>query len=100
MNIALDFDDTYTLDAAFWLRFVAMVKQFNHTVHVVTMRYPQEAIDEKLRLAINGQVVYTSRAFKRPYVLEHLPFLKIDIWIDDRPDWVVGPYDPFKPVHT
>ena len=76
MLIALDYDKTYTADPVLWDDFIKSAQNRGHEVKIVTMRYPREPID-----AAPADVIYTSRKAKASYV-------KADIWIDDRPQWV------------
>lgn len=92
MNIALDYDGTFTNDPSMWLRFVADAQRQGHSVYVVTMRYPSECdgtrgaiLDPRLK-SLSVPVVCTSRMAKRP-VCEALG-IRIHIWIDDNPEAV------------
>jgi hypothetical protein len=76
MLIALDYDKTYTADPALWDDFVQSARDRGHTVKIVTMRTPDEAIADA-----PVEVVYTSRKAKSAVI-------KADIWIDDSPNWV------------
>ena len=76
MLIALDYDKTYTADPALWDSFVGLAQSRGHTVKIVTMRRPDEAIDTGV-----VDVVYTSRKAKSSVI-------RADIWIDDSPHWV------------
>lgn len=76
MLIALDYDKTYTADPALWNDFVQSAQDRGHTVKIVTMRRPDEAI-----IGSPVEVVYTSRKAKAAVV-------SADIWIDDSPHWV------------
>ena len=87
MNIALDYDGTYTSDPALWYRFAVTARTRGHNVMVVTMRYPSEANsmdDNLLRLC---PTFFTSRKAKRPYM--QAQGQEIHIWIDDNPEAVV-----------
>lgn len=79
MNIALDYDGTYTADPELWNEFIARCKERGHLVIVVTMRYPHpnEAID------VPCEVFYTSRKAKIK-AFDQRGF----IWIDDNPRWL------------
>lgn len=91
MNIALDYDGTYTNDPDLWLAFVDDAVEKGHQVTVVTMRYPSEAtsLDPRLMRLLNTQgplvrrLVCTSRAAKQPYC--QVEGLQIHVWIDDNP---------------
>lgn len=98
MNIALDYDGTYTNDPDLWMAFVNNAIARGHQVFVVTMRYPSEARSmdpallqilaqqkprKKAAGSISPWVIATSREAKAPVCLEHL--VEIHIWIDDNP---------------
>lgn len=86
MNIALDYDGTYTEDPNLWLRFVLDAQACGHGVYVVTMRYPSECedgmFDHRLK-ALGVPVVSTSRQAKAA-ACEALG-IEIHVWIDDHP---------------
>lgn len=75
MKIALDYDGTFTVDPVFWLAFIHAAQRRNHTVKIVTMRYPFEPIDP-----VPCEVIYTGRKAKRAFWPE------AHIWIDDMPE--------------
>ena len=76
MIIALDYDKTYTVDPELWISFIETAQSRGHDVKIVTMRYPEETIDN-----VPCDVVYTSRQAKRKC-------FSADIWIDDSPHWI------------
>ena len=84
MNIALDYDGTYTLDEPFWNEFVYRAIEDGHEVSMVTMRYNNE--DERVEPPHDIQIIYTERKAKRQ-AMDRLG-IKIDVWIDDRPEWI------------
>lgn len=91
MRIALDYDGTYTSDPTLWENFVAMAKQRGHEVKIITARGNtmsfyhnldnKEVEDAAVRMGID--VVYCDGVQKQD---RH----GADIWIDDRPDMVLG----------
>lgn len=88
MNIALDYDGTFTSDPDLWLPFVQRALQRGHKVTVVTMRFESEGIDIDQRLFKLGvDVIYTDRKAKRP-VVQALG-CEMHIWIDDHPEAVI-----------
>lgn len=90
MKIALDYDGTYTLDQPFWRGFIENAFLRGHDVHLVTMRYPAEAVDGWLSSTLGPERVhYTGHEFKQPHMAKkgHA----FDIWIDDSPAMVTGP---------
>lgn len=83
MRISLDYDKTYTIDPPLWDAFVEAAAARGHTVVCVTMRYPTETIE----LPIPCEIFYTSRRAKAYWADEQN--LKIDVWIDDFPTWLL-----------
>ena len=87
MNIALDFDETFTADPSLWTAFITKARTRLHTVTFVTCR-PANGNNsdieyESERLGI--RIVYTAGRQK-----QHC--FKADIWIDDSPETIVS-YD-------
>ena len=88
MRIAIDFDDTLTMDAALWRIFIASCTSLGHSVICVTARRDtddnNESISQWMRShGIDLRVYYTGLASK----VEHMKKLNmpVDIWIDDDP---------------
>ena len=86
MNIALDYDNTYTLDSDLWDVFIKLLAMRGHTVYIVTMRYVTQPIEPILDL-VPGNVHYTSGKAKRKFMTEHN--IRIDVWVDDIPDFIL-----------
>lgn len=80
MRIALDYDQTYTVDPEFWEGVIALAGTHSHTVTCVTKR---GVSNQGETCEISCPVVYTDRAAKLPYTEEM--GLHFDIWIDDAP---------------
>ena len=78
MNIALDFDGTYTADPELWDKFILLCQNSGHKVTIVTMRYPEEGINN-----LPYDVIYTNRKAKIKYCLKK--GITFDIWIDNNP---------------
>lgn len=73
MKIALDFDNTVTLDPDLWEEFIQLAQKRGHSVTVVTSRYPGNPVP------VNGiPVIYCSFTAKRKH-------FQADVWIDDDP---------------
>ena len=83
MNIALDYDDTYTRDPRLWDAFISVAKARGHTVVFVTMRHPHEPIE----VSDDHTVHYTGRKAKKQFMDDRLD--QIDVWIDDSPHWIL-----------
>jgi hypothetical protein len=91
MKLALDFDDTFTRDPALWVQFTLNSQQRGHIVYGITMRTPQECVGELFDnyRALVDYVIPTSRAAKKSFC-EDVHGLIIDVWIDDRPFWILN----------
>lgn len=81
MRIALDYDGTYSADPEFWNGFIVSAHHRGHEVVCVTRRHESQAI------TMPCAVHYTDYWAKVPFV-EQLG-IKIDIWIDDEPKWLL-----------
>lgn len=96
MNIALDYDGTYTNDTLLWKTFISICKYAYHKVIIVTARNKDLDENEELReLAANGvRVIYCDGVAKKHVILmlqsRGEEDLKIDIWIDDKPESIVS----------
>ncbi len=89
MLIALDYDDTYTLDCEFWNKFILNAKEKDYKVICVTMRYDNmiEGPDVINSIGKLCKVIFTGRHAKKEFV----NYMKIfpDVWIDDSPQWIL-----------
>lgn len=87
MNISLDYDNTYTRDPAYWDKFIALTRQYCHTVYCVTMRYPSEGDDVIKNLEGKvSDIFFTSRQAKKDFMFSK--GICIDVWIDDMPFFI------------
>lgn len=82
MIFALDYDGTYTREPILWKKFIADAKKLSHVVICFTMRRPDEVIRD-----MPCEIVYTSRKAKLPF--SEANGYKVDIWIDDKPAWLL-----------
>lgn len=82
MTIAIDFDNTWTADAALWKQFADDAKKRGHDVIIVTARNGWS--DDMFR-HYDGEVplYYTGGKLKR-HAMEFVG-IPVDIWIDDQP---------------
>lgn len=105
MNIAIDWDDTFTLDEPFWRAFIASAEAAGHRVYLVTCRRdtsenrqevfalghdytpPNSAVVVRTGLPVYRHH-FTGMAAKQWYMQGH--GIKIDVWIDDKPESVVN----------
>ena len=84
-RIALDFDDTFTLDSVLWSMFVAMVLNKEWDVRFVTFRFETDNNDDikYWANALGIEVIYCNGVQKSQVCAEQrwIP----DVWIDDMP---------------
>ena len=94
MNVAIDYDNTYTLDPVAWNKIINILLESNHKVYCVTKRY--EAIAEDIRDALDIPIIY---ALKSKLEAVQSEGVEIDVWIDDRPHSIM-PYKALKQAHN
>ncbi len=92
--IALDYDNTYSLDPQMWNEIIDTMQRAGHRVICVTMRYGKES-----RFASECKPVYealanrvddiycTGRKAKRTFLYER--GINVNVWIDDSPHFVL-----------
>jgi len=80
MNVAIDYDDTYSLDHRTWDQVIYVLLQANHNVKFVTYRDDNWDNDDILSNAhrLGIEVVFTCGKQKAN-------FYNADVWIDDNP---------------
>jgi hypothetical protein len=89
MNIALDFDDTYTRDPFMWDQFIQTTLDRGHDIRIVTFRKSTMTDPQLDWLAKKIPVIFTEYIQKRAFC-NHLGFM-VDVWIDDSPEFIVEP---------
>lgn len=94
MNIAIDYDNTYTRDPDAWIKIIDVLHKNNHKVYCVTKRYKELAGD--IREAMNIPIIYATRSKLEAVSLNGI---KIDIWIDDKPQSIT-PYKMQNKMHA
>lgn len=84
MNIAIDYDDTYTADPGLWDQFIASARERGHKVWIVTCR--RDTPENREEVQVPGcRVFFTNLGSKLDFVKVKRAGMKIDIWIDDDP---------------
>lgn len=87
MNIALDYDDTYTADPEFWDDFIQAARKSGHRVWIVTCRRDKDENREDIGKPGGCLVIYTNLGSKRDH-MERLG-LRVDVWIDDMVESII-----------
>lgn len=89
MNIAIDYDDTYTRDPDFWKMVISAAEFRGHKVYCITARSPAQDIDvlDSIGKIIgHDNCLFTSMRAKKKYA--YSKGIRIDVWIDDLPVFV------------
>ena len=86
MNIALDYDDTYTRDPKLWDLFLGYAKARGHRVFFCTCRGPNPDENRDMIIPSGIECYYTNGASKRPFMYDR--GIMVDVWIDDMPEMI------------
>lgn len=89
MNIAIDYDETYTLAPMMWRSVIDKFMGYNHDVHLVTWRdgnnngMRNEVVEDVSSIFVEKNIHFTNLKAKRKYMEDK--GIYIDVWIDDNP---------------
>lgn len=88
MNIALDFDDTYTRDMDGWDYFIKLFQSRGHSIYCVTARTNTFEDTWQVHGTIGKVIgedkcIFTGYKSKKDFVSKL--GIRIDVWIDDNP---------------
>jgi hypothetical protein len=89
--VALDYDNTYTLDPMFWDLFIEDCKNNDWEVVICTYRDDRfDTVPDLTRLAMTVPVYFTRGAAKKWWMEQFAAFehCRPAIWIDDRPETI------------
>lgn len=92
MNIALDFDKTFTVDPRAWVDFIQLMNKWGHTVFIVTAR---DRFNDGINWATVGlggppaPVIWCDGVPKQVIAAEN--GITFDVWIDDNPATIITP---------
>ena len=89
MNIAIDYDDTYTAAPRLWQILIDGADFLGHNVYIVTCRHdtPENREEVRVEFVKPHRHIFTGLAAKR-WFCEHQKGIQIDVWIDDRPETI------------
>jgi acid phosphatase class B len=91
MIIALDYDQTFTLDPDFWREVIHKAKEKGHDIRVVTSRWPEKepgVCKIISQMFTDIPIHFTCKKPKRQFMKKL--GLKVDVWIDDRPESIIS----------
>ncbi len=87
MRVALDYDNTYTLDPPVWNGIIREFQQWGHEVRIVTFRHQ---LHDNIDYMVNGlKVIYTDGVAKK-FFCHHMAVWDPDVWIDDKPENIIN----------
>lgn len=88
LNIAIDYDETYTADPALWYQFIQLAKAAGHNPFICTYRDERYDKDETLEFLEQDdlEVVYTRGVAKKWWCEQFTGLDPVHIWIDDKPN--------------
>ena len=78
MDIALDFDETFTVDPELWAGFIDLAKSRGHNVTIVTYRDGRWDVDDIIQAATELDVPVICTAGKQKSTV-----FKADVWIEE-----------------
>lgn len=86
--IGLDFDNTFTKDPKFWIDFIKLCENYGHKVVCVSSRRDSQFDRDELSAALpaNIDIFLVANIQKNDYM--KAAGYKIDIWIDDSPEYI------------
>lgn len=91
LNIAVDFDGTFTADTVLWLTFMNEAKKAGHFVFIVTARNQEEDWCDLLSfIDKNGYEIFCTNGVAKKWYMQNIAGQRVDIWIDDKPEAIVA----------
>lgn len=89
MNIALDYDNTFSRQRDMWWTFVLNARDWGNDIRIVTSRNPDlDKIEDSLIEYLGLKVIYTNGVAKK-FFCENFADLPVDVWIDDKPESIL-----------
>lgn len=88
-NIAIDYDDTISLNIPMWEIIIKIFNSFDFNIYVVTYRDSSQFKDIH-KIDLVKDYIYTSAKAKKQYCKDM--GIDIDIWIDDCPESIIYDY--------
>ena len=86
MNIALDYDGTYTRDPKMWDGFISMCKWHGHKIFICTCRGPNPQENQDMVVPAGIECYFTNGQSKAPFMERQ--GITVHVWIDDMPDMI------------
>lgn len=91
MNIAIDYDNTYTRQPAMWDEFIRVFRAYSvdNNIYCVSSRSQSQSkeVVDALFQKVNA-IFFTDRVAKEKYMFDKR--ISIDVWIDDCPFFITN----------
>jgi len=87
LTISFDFDGTFAADPDTWKAVVVMLQQAGHTCVLCTNRPPEWG--EEVRKLVAGCMPIVFAGMGSKYNMMIKAGYRVDVWIDDMPDYVM-----------
>lgn len=89
--VAIDYDDTISLNIDAWKQIINLFASLGAIVYVVTYRESTRFDDMDLDIPHVKDFIFTNASAKKKYC-EDIVGIEVDIWIDDSPESIVFDY--------
>jgi hypothetical protein len=98
MIIAIDYDNTFTLDPDLFRDMAQRFQRRGHRVIVITGRSDEDPWGTEVRTMVRDlcPIVFAGLSWKREAAIAEGYI--VDVWIDDMPEYI-GPQDPELAQH-
>jgi len=97
MKIAIDYDNTFTLDRTLWLNFINSARSSGHDVRIVTARDERfDRTEDLKKLELVVPVIYCRSVAKKWYLTHFGDGFVPDVWVDDKAESILENSD-FSP---
>lgn len=93
--IALDYDDTFTLDPEAWHTAMWQLRKAGFTIVGCTFRNRAQLVPDSLFKDVCHSIVYTAGKAKEDAMRKR--GYEVAVWIDDNPKWVFNDYAALNP---
>lgn len=86
--IAIDYDDTISLNVEAWKEIIKLFASFGAIIYVITYRHSTQFNDMDMNIPHVKDFIFTNAMGKKKYC-EEIAGVSVDIWIDDSPESIV-----------
>ena len=88
MKIALDYDDTFTVDPKCWRKVIDLLQKYGHEITIATSRFKTLENYREISKYTDLPILFCDHNAKAESARQH--GVNFDVWIDDNPWAIVG----------